>query len=889
MVPTVRLTVLIVALALTPAGRAGAQDARMPLAEGWQLQSSAKLAAAGDTISTAAFKADGWYRTSVPSTVVGALVANNVYPDPFFGMNLRAIPGTSYPIGRNFSPLAMPADSPFRVSWWYRKAFIVPAAARGRHVTLHFDGITYRANIWLNGRQIARAEDVAGTFRLYEFDITRDARPGETSVVAVEVFPPEPDDLAWNWVDWNPTPPDKNTGLFRPVSVTTSGAVVLRHPYVVSRLEQDRARADLTVTVEARNLAGSAVRATVTGQVDRVTFRTDVELAPGETKTVTFSPETFPQLRFVGPRLWWPAELGAQNLYRLDLGATVGGAVSDRQQVTFGIREIASTITEKGARLFTVNGRPILIRGGGWAPDMLLRPSAERQDAELRYVRDMRLNTIRLEGKLEDDRFFDQADRMGILVLAGWCCCDIWEQWAKWKPGNKEIAAASLRDQIRRLRTHPSLLAWMNGSDNPPTADVEQMYLDVLKELNWPNPSVSSATAKKSTVTGATGVAMPGPYDWVPPSYWLLDDSRGGAHGFNTETSPGPAVPPVESLRRMLPADHLWPIDDVWNYHAGGGQFRTLKLFTDALSARYGPPSGIEDYAAKSQLMTYEAQRAMFEAYARNKYAATGVIQWMLNNAWPSMIWHLYDYYLRPGGGYFGTKKACEPVHVQYSYDDRSVGVVNGTDRRVTARLSVRVLNLDASEKLARQVPVEIPPDSVSRVLTIPDIAGLSSAYFLDLRLASPDGRALSSNLYWLSTTTDELEWQKSTWFVTPVKAYADLTALRELPPARVTAAMKVQPAPGNAGQSAGVAAGAEQQARITLTNAGSSVAFFIRLQITKGAGGEEVLPVLWEDNYLSLLPGETRAVTATWLARDLGTARPSLVVSGWNVDRMER
>ena len=321
---------------------------------------------------------------------------------------------------------------------------------------------------------------------------------------------------------------------------------------------------------------------------------------------------------------------------------------------------------------------------------------------------------------------------------------------------------------------------------------------------------------------------------------------------------------------------------------AGGSSGRS-KLFTDALSARYGPPSGIEDYAAKSQLMTYEAQRAMFEAYARNKYAATGVIQWMLNNAWPSMIWHLYDYYLRPGGGYFGTKKACEPVHVQYSYDDRSVVVVNGTDRRVTARLGVRVLNLDASEKLARQVAVEIPPDSVSRVLTIPDIPGLSSAYFLDLRLASSDGRALSSNLYWLSTKPDELEWQKSTWYVTPVKAYADLTALGELPPARVTAAMKVGPASGNAGQGASAAAGAEQQARITLTNGGSSVAFFIRMQITKGAGGEEVLPVLWEDNYLSLLPGETRVVTATWLARDLGKARPSLVVSGWNVARIER
>jgi exo-1,4-beta-D-glucosaminidase len=871
--------VLVAVLALTTAGNAGAQDSRMPLADNWQIQSSAKVNAGGDTIATPGFGADGWYRAAVPSTVLAALVANNVYPDPFFGMNLRAIPGTGYPIGRNFSSLPMPDDSPFRVSWWYRKTFSLPAAARGRHVALHFDGITYRANIWLNGRQIARAEDVAGTFRLYEFDITGEAKPGETNVVAVEVFPPAPDDLAWNWVDWNPSPPDKNMGLFRPVSVTTSGDVVLRHPHVVTRLGAGRASADLTVTVEARNLAAKAVRAEVAGRIDRITVRTDVDLAPGEKKVVTFSPDRFPQLRFAQPRLWWPAEMGAQPLYRLDLEATAGGALADRQQVTFGIREIASTITEKGARLFTVNGRPILIRGGGWAPDMLLRPSAERQDAELRYVRDMRLNTIRLEGKLDDDRFFDQADRLGILVLAGWCCCDTWEQWPKWKPGSKEIAAASLGDQIHRLRTHPSLLAWMNGSDNPPTAEVEQMYLDILKELDWPNPVTSSATAKTSTVTGATGVKMTGPYDWVPPSYWLLDDSRGGAHGFNTETSPGPAVPPVESLRRMLPADHLWPLDDVWNYHAGGGQFRTLQLFTGALSARYGPATGIEDYAVKSQLMAYEGERAMFEAYARNKFAATGVIQWMLNNAWPSMIWHLYDYYLRPGGGYFGTKKACEAVHVQYSYDDRSVVIVNGTDRGVAARLTVKVMNLDASEKFSRDVPVEITPDSSTRVVTIPEIPGLSSAYFVDLRLSSPDGRTLSSNFYWLSTTPDDLDWQKSTWYMTPAKAYANLTALKELPAARVTAAVKVLPVTG----------GTEQQARITLTNSGSSVAFFIRLQIAKGASGEEVLPVLWEDNYLSLLPGETRAVTATWLTRDLGAARPALVVSGWNVARIER
>jgi exo-1,4-beta-D-glucosaminidase len=431
----------------------------------------------------------------------------------------------------------------------------------------------------------------------------------------------------------------------------------------------------------------------------------------------------------------------------------------------------------------------------------------------------------------------------------------------------------------------------MNGSDNPPPPDVEQMYIDILKELDWPNPYVSSATAKRTTITGATGVKMTGPYDWVPPSYWLQDDSRGGAHGFNTETSPGAAVPPVESLRRMLPADHLWPIDDVWNYHAGGGQFRTLLAFTSALSARYGPPAGIEDYATKAQLMAYDGERAMFEAYARNKYASTGVIQWMLNNAWPSMIWHLYDYYLRPGGGYFGTKKACEPTHVQYSYDDRSVVIVNGTDSRVSGKLVARVLNVDASGKFSADAAVDVGPDVASRVLKIPEIDGLSSTYFVDLRLLSATGRALSSNFYWLSTRPDELDWQKSTWYTTPVKTYADYSALSGLPPASLTVTMKVAPAADKARHvnGAGGAAGPEQEARVTLTNAGSSVAFFVRLQILKGPGGEEVLPVLWEDNYISLLPGETRVVSATYLGRDLGGARPTLVVSGWNVGRSER
>ncbi|HST08118.1 MAG TPA: hypothetical protein VLJ83_08090, partial [Gemmatimonadaceae bacterium] len=603
-------------------------------------------------------------------------------------------------------------------------------------------------------------------------------------------------------------------------------------------------------------------------------------IGANDSAQVSFTPDSFPQLRFRNPRLWWPLQMGKPDLYDLSLEFVGNGRVSDREQLRFGIREITSESTPKGGRLFRVNGRRILIRGGGWAPDMFFRPQPERQDAQLRYALDMHLNTLRLEGNYENDRFWHQTDSLGILVMTGWVCCSAWEEWPKWGPEQMTVSAASLRDQIRRLRGHPSALTWLNGSDNPPPANVEQMYLDIERQEVWPNPTISSASAKPTTVTGASGVKMTGPYDWVPPGYWMQDSTHGGAWAYNTETSPGAAVPPIESMRRMIPAEDIkWPLDTVWFYHAAGGQFtHLLDRFNSALSTRYGSPTTAEDYTITSQLMSYEGERAMFEAYRRNEYVSTGVIQWMFNNAWPSIYWHLFDWYLRPGGGYFGTKVANEPVHAIYSYDDHSVAVVNsnrsGTAIR-GARLRARIFGVDGSEKLSRDTVIDIPADSSMRVLLLPEPAGVTGAYFVDLRLTGPDSRPLSTNFYWLSTRMDVLS-DSSTWYMTPVKNYADFTALRSMPQAAVTARAQF------------TSSGGSGQARVTLTNPGKSIAFFLRLQVT-GKDGEEALPVLWEDNYVSLLPGETRTLTASYRVRDLGGAPPRLLVTGWNIHRIIR
>jgi exo-1,4-beta-D-glucosaminidase len=484
----------------------------------------------------------------------------------------------------------------------------------------------------------------------------------------------------------------------------------------------------------------------------------------------------------------------------------------------------------------------------------------------------MNLNAVRLEGKLEDDHFFELCDRMGIMVLAGWCCCDHWEKWDTWDEEDHVVAAESLRDQLRRLQRHPSVMDWMYGSDNPPPPKVEKMYLDIIKETEWPNPFHSSATAKKTEYMGATGVKMTGPYEYVAPSYWYLDTKFGGAHGFNTETSPGPAPPPIESLRRMLPEDKLWPINPAWDYHAGGGAFKDIHVFTEALNARYGPAASAEEYARKAQIMAYESHRAMFEAFGRNKYTSTGVIQWMLNNAWPGLIWHLYDWYLRPGGSYFGAKKANQPLHVQYSYDDRSVVVVNSFYQPFTRmRVLARVYNLDMTQKFERNVQVDIPEDSSTRVLTIPELAGLSPTYFVSLVLEDPSDDPVDRNFYWLSSKPETLDWEKSNWYMTPTKSFADFTALNSLPPAELKIASETKPQ------------GTDRVTTVRVANPGKSLAFGVRLKVKKGADGDEVLPVLWEDNYIALLPGETREVAATYSARDLGRSTPVVEVEAWN------
>ena len=578
--------------------------------------------------------------------------------------------------------------------------------------------------------------------------------------------------------------------------------------------------------------------------------------------------------------------MGAQPLYSLQMTAAVDDAISDRAGATFGIRSVTSRLTPQGYRQFVVNGKPVLIRGAAWAPDMFLRDDPRRLEAEFSYIVNLGLNAIRSEGKLEDARFYDLADRAGVMVLAGWECCDKWESWAKtggepWDAADENVAAASMASEARLLRNHPSVIGFLIGSDNAPPPAIAKTYVDTLQAEDWPLPIIAAASDQATTATGPSGMKMDGPYDWVPPAYWYAD-KLGGAFGFDSEVSAGATIPLLEDLTRMLSPQELealWKYPEVRQFHASAAwsTFAKLAAFDTALAKRYGAPKSLADYVAKSQLENYDNARAQFEAFSARMDAdkpSTGVIYWMLNNAWPSLHWHLYDYFLNPAGAYFGARVANEPVHIQYSYDTRAIVLINHTlTSEHGLQAIVRVRNLDGSVPYERRLQhIDLAGNGTRQLATLPALTGLSRTYFIELELASANSKPISRNVYWLSTQTDELDWANSNWYLTPVTRYADLTALQSLPAAtsEVRATVRHE--------------GEEDIATIALTVPPSSkaVALFQQVSVRRSAGGEPMLPILWSDNDVTLWPGESLTLTAHFAAP--AAAAPVVEVSGWNV-----
>jgi exo-1,4-beta-D-glucosaminidase len=835
---------------------------RIFLSDNWLVQSSAKVNLPGSVISGGIMDTTGWYRATVPSTIMGVLTGNGLYKDIFKADSLK-----------NVNP------EPFNKSWWYRTKFTLPIRKDSRHVMLNFDGISYYANIWLNSRMIASRDSVFGSFRTFSFDISQLVKDS-VNVLAVEVFRQQPGDFGLGFVDWNPPPPDHNMGIWRDVFLDVTGDVGIDNTTVrTEKLAENLDEASLSVITELVNHSSGAISGKLIGRSEDFSFSVPVHLKRGERKKISLDESQIKQLRVISPKLWWCNNLGDPYLYNLNLRFVTNSFVSDEKDIPFGIRTVETYMNAQGHKGFRLNGKEVLIRGAGWTDELFLRDTPERTEIQVQYAKHMNLNTIRFESFWGTSRnVYRLCDKYGLLVMVGWSCQ--WE-WPNYlgkacdefggikSEADMSLMVESLGDQILYLRNHPSIIVWLVGSDMSPRPALETKYKDLIAGIDN-RPYLAAASKRNSKISGPTGVKMNGPYNYVGPSYWYADSVNGGAFGFNTETGPGPQVPVMESLVKMIPEDKLWPMNESWNFHCNPSKvFGTLDVFNDALYQQYGRPWNLENFLLKSDVQSYDAMRAMFEAFRANRPNSTGIIQWMLNSAWPSFYWQLYDYDLLPTASYYAARKANAPLQIVYNYVNHNLYLVNETLKKFD-KLKVRIRLTDLNGKVLQSEEFMLSSDanSTKKIFSIPGNPGYS---YLALELLNDRNGSLADNFYWLSAKTDEYAWDKTEWYYTPLKAPADYKPLNFIAPASV----EVSSTQNLVNQ--------EPVVEVKLTNPSGKPAFFIHLNL-KDKDNRTIFPVFWDDNYVSLLPGDSRTFRCKIPAVQSGAGEISLVVSGWNV-----
>jgi len=834
------------------------------LREDWSIASSDYIEATGDIISRSGFDVSKWYKTTVPSTVMAALIANKEYPDIFMGDNIDKVD-----------------TARFRTSWWYRNEFNVEDAAM--NTELVFEGINYRANIWLNGVKIATADTLFGGFRIFKINISKNVVQG-INALAVEVFHQKKDEPSIGFVDWAPMAPDREMGLWRPVKLITSGKASLNNAFILSKIDKkDFREADLQVSVEAVNNTSGQLKAVVKGAIENISFEKKVTLKPYEKRLIVFNASEYPQLKISNPRIWWTYELGKPELYNLDLDIESGNEVSYSMATRFGIREVKDYINETGHRGYMLNGVKLLIKGGGWVDGMFLNDSEEKVKAQMEYAIHANMNTIRLEGFWgNSERFYELADELGLLLMAGWSCQWEWNGYLS-KPEDDFMSIRTpedirliinyTRDHVCWLRNHPSIFVWVMGSDKLPRPELEIKYDSLFSLLDPSRPVLKSCKEQTSIISGKTAIKMRGPYEYVSPNYWYIDTLYGGAFGFNSETGPGPQVPSIEVLKSMIPEGKLWPVNDIWNFHCGRNEFQTIERYLHAFNKRYGEQSNLVDFTFKSQASNLEAMRAMFEAFAINRSKTTGIIQWMYNSAWPKLIWQLWDYNLMPNGAFYGARIGARQVNIAYNYGDNSVYITN----LKTAALSnltaeINVWNLDGTLIEKKKVNAQVKSDGSEKIYSLPEGNPYSNVYFLDLKLNDNRDNLIADNFYWLSRKKDVPDFKNTEWFYTPLSEYADLSDLNKLQAIKI----EVEDSILNINN--------EYEVTVKLHNPNNKIAFLIELNVVGDESGKSVVPILWDDNYVSLTPMETKVVTGRFSFYALKGEKPVLRYKGWNI-----
>ncbi|MFK3666302.1 glycosyl hydrolase 2 galactose-binding domain-containing protein [Ochrobactrum teleogrylli] len=901
------VAVAILASSLTFEARAEATSGKIELQHGWRLIRDDDAKAAQIDVPNAALGDSGYAIQTMPSTVLNTLSKAGVYKDIYYGDNLTKVDNTLW-----------------KHQWWYQTKLDVPEG-HDRY-TLIFNGLNYRGEIWLNGQNIAGPDTVVGMSRKYEFDVTKLVHPGANNLLAVKITPEqrtpsltlgdrlnpgkgEGVDLTDTWMDWinlkylgdyatkTSFIPDKGAGIWRKVYLTYGGDVALRNPYVKADLSvPDLKTAKLDVYANLINRSSEPVTGVLRGEISRegkpsIHLEKTVTLKANETREESFTPEQVKTLKVNKPDVWWPYIWGKPNLYNLKLTFSIGDKVSDTATTDFGIRKITQHIDNSklfpkfknpGSFYIKVNGRDYLIRGAAYTPDLLFDNNPQRDRDIIRYAKDLGVNMLRWEGKFADDDMLELADKEGIPVMRGLMCCGSWELWSHWDKEDYAVAYATVQDMIADFRSHASAFIWANGSDGLPPAPVLQEYHAILKKMHWQNAVVDTVSARNSDWSG---IHMAAPYSWRAPAFWFKGDII-GAMGSIAESGNDETILPLDSLKKFLPADKLWPINDFWYMRAGSAPGNsTLESAKAAIANRYGPADSVEDLARKAQLTTYENVRAQNEAYgALGGDAHKMTIFWMLNSHWPSFFGHLFDYYMKQGGGYFGAKKALQPLSVVFdgyatgNHSKAKIYLVNQTLGGLkNLTVNARLYDINGKLKHEKNVTVKTTGPTTSTVaMTLPRYDDMGKVYFVRLQLRDAKNEVLAENTYWQSAKDDIPENMSPDSMMDAMilkqKQWADFTPLNTMPKVELKTTLEEIASKDDF-----------RRFKISLNNPTDHIAFFVRAELRQDNTAGEILPITYDDNYVTVYPGETREITAEVSETQLKEQKPIVAIEGYN------
>jgi hypothetical protein len=897
--------------------------------DGWTLRQAPKVDADGAQISSASFNDSGWMRATVPGTVLTTLVDDGVYPDPGYGLNNLAIP-----------------ESLNKQDYWYRAQFTLTASTlpAGAHAELTFEGINYAASIWLNGKLLGTMKgafqrgsfDVTSVLKSVQPNvlavrISPPPHPGIPQEQSILGGPGEnggalaldgPTFVATEGWDWIPGVRDRNSGIWQPVTLRITQGLKLGDAQVVSTFKNhDTSRAAVEIAVPVTNLSSAPVEATLVASIEKISVRKSLTLPPGDS-VVKLTPAEFSQLNLDHPRLWWPNGYGSPELYTVKLSLQAGGSVSDSKDVRFGVREISYELslldssghlrrvefTPANAReaeaatpivdvshdgmlevptpaaelanipeerranasshvaslvpgaqnspaiqpltdlraapylVLRVNGVRIAARGGNWGmDDFRKRVSREHLEPFFRLNRDAGLNIIRnWVGQSTEETFYQLADEYGMMVWN-----DFWESTQNYniEAEDPQLFLANAADTIQRFRNHPSIVMWCGRNEGVPQPIINLGLDNLVRTLD--------GTRYYSPSSNAVNLAGSGPYRYQVPAQYFTTLNR----GFSVETGT-PSMSTLESFQSTVPKPDQWPIDDVWAYHdwhqSGNGD---VAPFMAEIQAEFGAPTSLEDFERKAQMLNYVDHRAMFEGMDANLWAPnSGRLLWMTQPAWPSTMWQILSSDYDTQASFYGVKKACEPLHVQLNLVNYRVDVVNTTTEPHSGlTVSAKVYSLANALLFQATDRKDLDADSTASSLRLDLAPYLAQGMVLvSLELHDAQGALVSQNLYWLGARP------------------ASYRELNSLPPTQLKAL------------ATSTTAGDTVKLTIQLTNPASVVSLENKLTLLNAGDKQRILPAYYSDNYVSLLPGESRTIQVEYpSAAAHGPAQ--IALRGWN------